>query len=146
MTSRCAQFASTLRAGTARSSRPRTRCASRCVSACAWSVVLPTPMLRKSSQPASTGRSPRSMTYGDAPACRLHRSYSSPKPTPSARPWAWLDANRWAIKALRDEPAAEIDEPEVALKPMTAGSEVVEDYRHVGLTLRRHLVAFLRAD
>ena len=86
------------------------------------------------------------MTYGDAPACRLHRSYSSPKPTPSARPWAWLDANRWAIKALRDEPAAEIDEPEVALKPMTAGSEVVEDYRHVGLTLRRHLVAFLRAD
>jgi hypothetical protein len=52
----------------------------------------------------------------------------------------------WAIKALRDEPAAEIDEPEVALKPMTAGSEVVEDYSHVGLTLRRHPVAFLRAD
>jgi error-prone DNA polymerase len=66
----------------------------------------------------------------------------------------------WAIKALRDEPlplfaavaarddepVAEIEEPEVALKPMTAGSEVVEDYRHVGLTLRRHPVAFLRAD
>ena len=29
---------------------------------------------------------------------------------------------------------------------MTAGSEVVEDYGHVGLTLRRHPVAFLRAD
>jgi len=66
----------------------------------------------------------------------------------------------WAIKAQRDEPlplfaaaaardgepVAEIEEPEVALKPMTAGSEVVEDYGHVGLTLRRHPVAFLRAD
>lgn len=66
----------------------------------------------------------------------------------------------WAIKALRDEPlplfaaaaarenepVAEIEEPEVALRPMTAGSEVVEDYSHVGLTLRRHPVAFLRAD
>ena len=29
---------------------------------------------------------------------------------------------------------------------MTAGGEVVEDYRHVGLTLRRHPVAFLRDD
>ena len=29
---------------------------------------------------------------------------------------------------------------------MTAGSEVVEDYGHVGLTLRRHPVAFLRGD
>ena len=29
---------------------------------------------------------------------------------------------------------------------MTAGSEVVEDYGHVGLTLRRHPVAFLRDD
>ncbi|TAL80935.1 MAG: error-prone DNA polymerase, partial [Beijerinckiaceae bacterium] len=66
----------------------------------------------------------------------------------------------WAIKALRDEPlplfvaataredepVAEIEEPEIALRPMTAGSEVVEDYGHVGLTLRRHPVAFLRTD
>jgi error-prone DNA polymerase len=66
----------------------------------------------------------------------------------------------WAIKALRDEPlplfaaatvreaepVPEIDEPAVALRPMTAGREVVEDYGHVGLTLRRHPVAFLRAD
>jgi error-prone DNA polymerase len=29
---------------------------------------------------------------------------------------------------------------------MTSGSEVVEDYRHVGLTLRRHPANFLRAD
>jgi hypothetical protein len=31
------------------------------------------------------------------------------------------------------------------LRPMTAGSEVVEDYGHVGLTLRSHPIAFLRA-
>jgi DNA polymerase III alpha subunit len=56
----------------------------------------------------------------------------------------------WAIKALRDEPlelwtaaaerearmVPELTEPEVAIRPMTAGGEVVEDYRHVGLSLR----------
>ncbi len=66
----------------------------------------------------------------------------------------------WAIKALRDEPlplfaaatardqviASELAEPVVALRPMTAGAEVVEDYGHVGLTLRAHPVSFLRAD
>jgi error-prone DNA polymerase len=66
----------------------------------------------------------------------------------------------WAIKALRDEPlplfaaateramepVPEIDEPEVALKPMSAGGEVVQDYRNVGLTLRCHPLTFLRED
>jgi error-prone DNA polymerase len=66
----------------------------------------------------------------------------------------------WAIKALRDEPlelwsaaaqreargVQELDEPDVEIRPMTAGGEVVEDYRHVGLSLRRHPVEFLRAD
>lgn len=66
----------------------------------------------------------------------------------------------WAIKALRDEPlplfiaaarrelspVPEQTEPAVALRPMTAGSEVVEDYGHVGLTLRQHPVAFLRSE
>ncbi|MEI5680462.1 MULTISPECIES: error-prone DNA polymerase [unclassified Mesorhizobium] len=66
----------------------------------------------------------------------------------------------WAIKALRDEPlplfaaasslkaeiVPEITEPVVQLRPMTAGGEVVEDYGHVGLTLRSHPVAFLRQD
>ena len=66
----------------------------------------------------------------------------------------------WAIRALRDEPLplfaaasartaapiAEVTEPAVALRPMTAGREVVEDYSSVGLTLRRHPVAFLRSD
>ncbi len=66
----------------------------------------------------------------------------------------------WAIKALPDEPlplfaaasvreaktVPEFSEPAVALRPMTAGGEVVEDYGHVGLTLRSHPVSFLRGD
>jgi len=63
----------------------------------------------------------------------------------------------WAIRVLRDEPlplfaavpdrlAEETPEPAVALRPMAAGGEVVEDYRHVGLTLGDHPVAFLRGD
>jgi error-prone DNA polymerase len=66
----------------------------------------------------------------------------------------------WALKALRDEPLElfaaaaqreartieEIREPTVSLRPMTSGGEVVEDYRHVGLTLRQHPASFLRAD
>jgi error-prone DNA polymerase len=66
----------------------------------------------------------------------------------------------WAIKALRDEPLplfsaaadremrtiAEQHEPEVELRQMTEGHNVVEDYGHTGLTLREHPIAFLRRD
>jgi len=66
----------------------------------------------------------------------------------------------WAIKALRDEPLplfaaaadremrtiAEQQEPEVELRQMTEGHNVVEDYGHTGLTLRDHPIAFLRND
>jgi error-prone DNA polymerase len=66
----------------------------------------------------------------------------------------------WAIKALRDEPlplfaaasdraaglVPEFNEPAVALKPMTGGGEVVEDYVHLGLTLRAHPLHFLREE
>lgn len=66
----------------------------------------------------------------------------------------------WAIRALRDEPlplfaaasarqeeiVPEVAEPAVVLRPMTAGGEVVEDYRHVSLSLRSHPVSFLRED
>jgi error-prone DNA polymerase len=66
----------------------------------------------------------------------------------------------WALKALRNEPLElfaaaaareartieEVREPAVSLRPMTSGGEVVEDYRHVGLTLRQHPASFLRAD
>ena len=44
------------------------------------------------------------------------------------------------------DPCRKSDEPAVALRPMTAGGEVVEDYGHVGLTLRSHPVSFLRED
>jgi len=66
----------------------------------------------------------------------------------------------WAIKALRDEPLPlfaaaarragaalpEAIEPAVELKPMKEGSEVVEDYGHVGLSLRRHPLFFIRDE
>jgi error-prone DNA polymerase len=66
----------------------------------------------------------------------------------------------WAIKALRDEPLplfaaaaereaaviAEQQEPDVALRQMTRGHNVIQDYSHVGLTLREHPLAFLRRD
>jgi len=66
----------------------------------------------------------------------------------------------WAIKALRDEPLplfaaaaereekaiAEQQEPDVDLRQMTEGHNVIEDYGHVGLTLRDHPIAFLRKD
>jgi len=67
---------------------------------------------------------------------------------------------QWAIKGLRDEElplfaaaseregrtVPELDEPVIALRAMPAGREVVEDYGHIGLSLRRHPVAFLRDD
>jgi error-prone DNA polymerase len=37
-------------------------------------------------------------------------------------------------------------EPDVALPPMPLGEEVVNDYRYLQLTLRRHPAAFLRPD
>lgn len=66
----------------------------------------------------------------------------------------------WAIRALRDEalplfaatsagkdkPEPEVVEPAISLKPMTLGAEVVEDYGHVGLSLRSHPLALLRAE
>jgi error-prone DNA polymerase len=60
----------------------------------------------------------------------------------------------WAIKALRDTAlplfdqsgAHSLNEPAVTLKVMTEGREIVEDYSHVGLSLRRHPLALLRQD
>ncbi|MFT8720428.1 error-prone DNA polymerase [Acetobacter sp.] len=64
----------------------------------------------------------------------------------------------WQIKGLADEPlplfaaadlgrnrpAPEVIEPSVVLRPMTEGSDVVEDYMATGLSLRAHPLAFLR--
>jgi error-prone DNA polymerase len=61
----------------------------------------------------------------------------------------------WEIRGLADtrlplfaaaDEAEEAAEPTVSLPAMTQGGEVVEDYRSVGLSLRRHPVAFLRDE
>jgi error-prone DNA polymerase len=63
----------------------------------------------------------------------------------------------WAVKALRragdkdDLPlfaraASPALEPDVALPPMRIGEHVVEDYRHLHLSLKAHPVSFLRRD
>jgi error-prone DNA polymerase len=74
-----------------------------------------------------------------------------------------LDLDRrsalWVIRGLRDavlplfaaadragSPQPEFFEPAVSLPRMAAGREVVEDYSATGLSLRRHPLAFLRAD
>jgi error-prone DNA polymerase len=58
----------------------------------------------------------------------------------------------WAIKGLRDAAlplfeqagASELNEPAAGLKAMTEGREIVEDYSHLGHSLRRHPLALLR--
>ena len=74
-----------------------------------------------------------------------------------------LDLDRrgalWAVRGLaaaplplfaaaeRDHvPEPELVEPEVALPPLPAGGEVVEDYTSTGLSLRAHPVSFLRNE
>ena len=57
----------------------------------------------------------------------------------------------WAIRGLGDTPlplleAAERREEPVSLVPLTAGREVVEDYRATQLTLRQHPLFFLRGE
>uniref|UniRef100_UPI00352B5069 helix-hairpin-helix domain-containing protein n=1 Tax=Paracoccus sp. SY TaxID=1330255 RepID=UPI00352B5069 len=54
------------------------------------------------------------------------------------------DADATIPKGRNNEGGAEAGEPAVALRPMTLGREVVEDYGHTGLSLRRHPVSFLR--
>ncbi|KKB76980.1 DNA polymerase [Devosia soli] len=66
----------------------------------------------------------------------------------------------WSIKALYDKPLplfaaaaeaekryiTEVVEPDVTLRPMSAGAEVVQDYTNISLSLKAHPVAFLRTD
>lgn len=63
----------------------------------------------------------------------------------------------WAVRALQrsgdkdDLPllarvAMPEQEPDVALPPMCLGEHVVEDYRHLNLSLKAHPVSFIRAD
>ncbi|GIX18168.1 MAG: error-prone DNA polymerase 2 [Rhodothalassiaceae bacterium] len=60
----------------------------------------------------------------------------------------------WAVRAIPAAPALPLfaatggerasDEPAVALPPLDEAAEMVADWRHLGLSLRRHPLAFLR--
>jgi error-prone DNA polymerase len=59
----------------------------------------------------------------------------------------------WRVRGLGEKALplfaaieTQASEPEVALRPMTDGREVVEDYRSVQLSLRAHPLAFLRPE
>ncbi|MFN3388669.1 MAG: error-prone DNA polymerase [Allosphingosinicella sp.] len=57
----------------------------------------------------------------------------------------------WQVRGLGEAPlplfaAADAREPAVALRPMSEGREVVEDYRAIQLSLRAHPLAFLRPE
>ena len=59
----------------------------------------------------------------------------------------------WQVRGLGEAPLplfaaadAREHEPAVALRPMTDGKEVVEDYRSIQLSLRAHPLAFLRPE
>jgi hypothetical protein len=97
---------------------------------------------------------------GGGPRCRCPRWWESPKPTACRSLWVWRAAKPYGrsrrcatsrSNCPRRPPSErrtvpEIVEPHVALRAMTAGGKVVEDYRHVGLSLRRHPVTFPRDD
>ena len=94
---------------------------------------------------------------GCARGCRPPRSNGSPRPTRSARS-ASTAATRCG-RCARLQRAGDKDdlplfarvampelEPDVELPPMPPGEQVVEDYRHLHLSLKAHPVSFLRAD
>ncbi len=103
---------------------------------------------------------------GDAPFTTVDEAWRrSPVPVSALATLAEADAflpslgvsrrdALWTLKGLRDTPlplfdavkASEVNEPVVALRPMTAGHEVVTDYGQVGLSLRAHPVSFLRGE
>ncbi|MBF9194625.1 error-prone DNA polymerase [Microvirga terrestris] len=95
---------------------------------------------------------------------RAGLSFSTLKHLADADAFGTLRVNRrdafWKVLILSDEQLPlfavadgregeikpEVVERNVALEPMTAGREVVEDYISTGLTLRQHPVSFLRPD
>ena len=96
-------------------------------------------------RPRRDVRSTRSRMSGGARACRSRRWRGSPTPTPSpasastgARPCGGCAASATRRCPCSPRPMRRDAEPEVGLAPLTAGREVVEDYRSVQLTLRAH--------
>lgn len=139
---------------------PIKRTASPSDSVCAWLEASQTKTPPQSSPRGPMSRSCRSMISGGAgvPSASLVQIAEADALQPSLK-LARREA-LWAITGLRDQQlplfaaasareaqtVPELHEPMVALRPMSAGGEVVEDYGHVALTLRAHPVTFLRAD
>jgi error-prone DNA polymerase len=103
---------------------------------------------REKGEGAAPGTNPHPRRKGSATSPASGRGVRSASQTEG------LDRRQalWAIRGLADSrlplfaAADEAAEPGVALPPMPQGGEVVEDYRSVGLSLRRHPVSFLRAE
>ena len=151
---------STPAAGTARWSRPAAA-TWRCGSACGRSAGSPTSTARRSSRRAGR-RAVRDRRGGLAAraACRAPRSSGWPKPTPFTCIGEDRRQGLWKVRGLGEAPLplfAAADEreanfqpeglePAVALRPMTDGREVVEDYRSLQLSLRAHPLTFVRDE
>ena len=149
---------STAAAGTARSS-PSARIASRYGSASAKSTICRPPEAAKIVAARAVTRFASieevwRRSGANAASLRLLAEAVAFRPTMKLARREAL----WAIKALRDGPLprfavaaarqqmllSEVSETAVPLK--SKGREVVEDYSHVGLSLRQRPVAFLRAE
>ena len=112
---------------------------------------------RCASKPCAGAASTRCAISGCARGCRPPRWNGSPMRTRSARSASTRRDALWAVRALQragdkdDLPlfarvAMPELEPDAALPPMPPGEQVVEDYRHLHLSLKAHPVSFLRAE
>ena len=124
----------------------------------AWSdraAPLPLPRAGEVGERSKPGEG---LAHGTNPHQRPKNFATSPaqsgRGTSSPSPHARLDRRKalWEIRGLADTrlplfaAADEAAEPSVSLPQMPQGGEVVEDYRSVGLSLRRHPVSFLRDE
>ncbi len=124
----------------------------------AWSdraAPLPLPRAGEVGERSKPGEG---LAHGTNPHQRPKNFATSPaqngRGTSSPSPHARLDRRQalWEIRGLADTrlplfaAADEAAEPSVSLPQMPQGGEVVEDYRSVGLSLRRHPVSFLRDE
>ncbi len=123
-----------------------------CGLACVRSAGCPMPTAPRWSVREAPRRSSRSRTSGGDRVSSARRSRSSPTPTPFHAFGADRRQGLWKVRGLGEAPlplfaaadraaeavSAEGIEPEVRLRPLTDGREVIEDYRSLQLSLRAH--------
>ena len=111
----------------------------------------PPPPLLALCGPAAAAPHPDPLPQGEG-AAKEKKEEKQKSPLPLGEGWvrgAAMGATQGASRgATQGAPktAPTHTEPSVTLPPMTEGREVVEDYQTTGLSLRRHPVAFLRAE